>query len=59
MRFNAHVKYRNSAVVCAKTAEPIEMQFGFWNAESGGFKRTCITWEFRCFYGKGHIWVSS
>ena len=24
------VKYRDTAVICAKTAEPIEMQFGLW-----------------------------
>jgi len=25
------VKYRNTAVICAKTAELIEMLFGFWS----------------------------
>ena len=24
------VNYRDTAVICAKTAEPIEMPFGFW-----------------------------
>jgi len=24
------VKYRHSAVICAKTAEPIEVPFGLW-----------------------------
>ena len=24
------VKYRDTAVICAKTAEPIEMPFGLW-----------------------------
>ena len=32
MRGKGHpiVKYRDSAVICAKTAKPIEMPFGLW-----------------------------
>jgi len=30
------VKYRDSAVICAKTAEPIEMPFGLWDRMGPG-----------------------
>ena len=34
---NVHpiVKYRDTTVICAKTAEPIEMPFGLWALKDG------------------------
>jgi len=52
------VKYRDCAVSCsAKTAEPIEMQFGMLRLV--GPERTCIrrTWERRCSHWNRHFWI--
>ena len=44
-RFNARCKVqRLSAVSCAKTAEPIEMQFGTLSRVGHTVQGTCITW---------------
>jgi len=41
----------------AKTAEPIEMQFGMLRLV--GPERTCIrrTWERRCSHWNRHFWI--
>jgi len=53
----SHVKYRNTAVTCVKTAELIVMLFGLWaqsdprNHELDGVQ---IAHEKGQFWGKGH-----
>jgi len=47
------VKYRESSVSCAKTAEPIKMQFG---TLSGRVHGICITLGSRFPQVKGNFW---
>jgi len=46
------VKYRDTAVICTKTAQPIEMPFRLW-AWMG--QRNCDRWRSRSLHGKGQF----
>jgi len=45
------VKYRDTTVVCAKTAEPIGMPFGLWG---GMGRRNHVGWEYIGAEGRCH-----
>jgi len=48
------VKYRNSVVICAKTAERIEMPLGLWTWVMGRRKHKFTRWC-QCALMGGHI----
>jgi len=50
------VKYRDTprpVVICAKTAEPIEVPFGLWTRMG---RKHRVTWEVQIPYGTGQFW---
>jgi len=45
---------RRSAIICANTAEPIDVPFGLWARM--GPKALCVTWESRSPIWRGQFW---